>query len=166
MGVMAALCAVGTMLIQIPTGGGYVHIGDSMVLLSGILLGPVGGAIAAGFGSGLADVLSGYGVYAPFTLVIKGLMAMASGLVWTMVMKDAKAVGPMILKYIMAVVPSVLILVTGYYLTELVLSDAAYAVSSIIPNTFQGVVGGALGLPVAIALLKANVEKLIHTTGH
>ena len=58
--LFAALTTVATMFIQIPTLKGYIHLGDCFVILSGILLGPVYGACAAGIGSMLADVLTGY----------------------------------------------------------------------------------------------------------
>ncbi len=58
---MAALTCIATMIIHIPTPGlGYIHFGDGMVLLSGILLGPLYGSLSAGIGSMLADVFSGY----------------------------------------------------------------------------------------------------------
>lgn len=54
---------------------GFVNLGDCFVLLSGWLLGPWWGGAAGGIGSMLADLLLGYGHYAPGTLIIKGLMA-------------------------------------------------------------------------------------------
>jgi len=79
-GLMAALVMVGTMLVQVPTPTkGYIHIGDSMVYLCGIILGPFTGGLAAGVGSLLADVSTGYGIYAPATFVIKALDAAAVG---------------------------------------------------------------------------------------
>ena len=75
--VLAALACVATMVVQIPSPmNGYVNLGDCFVLLSGWLLGPWWGAAAGGIGSMLADLLLGYGHYAPGTLVIKGLMAL------------------------------------------------------------------------------------------
>lgn len=77
--LFAALCCIGTMLsIPTPTGG-YLHLGDSMVLLSGILLGPIYGGAAAGIGSMLSDLLLGYVNYAPATLIIKALAAIVAG---------------------------------------------------------------------------------------
>ena len=39
--LLAALTAVATMIIRIPTPTqGYIHLGDGMVLICGILLGP------------------------------------------------------------------------------------------------------------------------------
>lgn len=75
--LFAALCCVLTMAIPIPSPTeGYVHLGDSMVLLSGIFLTPMYGALAAGLGSALADLLTGYTHYALATFVIKALMAL------------------------------------------------------------------------------------------
>ena len=72
-GLLTALVCAATMVIRIPTpNGGYVNIGDALVLLSGWMLGPVYGFFAAGVGSALADLLWGYGAYVPGTLIIKG----------------------------------------------------------------------------------------------
>ena len=58
--LMAAMACVATMVIKIPipATGGYINLGDCIVLLSGIILGPVYGGIAAGLGSALADLLA------------------------------------------------------------------------------------------------------------
>ena len=49
--LLAAMTCIATMIIRIPTPTfGYIHPGDCFVLLSGVILGPVGGAIAAGIG--------------------------------------------------------------------------------------------------------------------
>ncbi len=75
-GLLIALVAVCTMVFQIPVSAtqGYVHLGDSMILLVGVFFGARYGMVAGGIGSALADVLSGYSHWAPFTLIIKGLM--------------------------------------------------------------------------------------------
>lgn len=77
--LMAAMTCVVTMFlpIKIPFGnGGYIHPGDSFVLLSGIILGPIYGGLAAGVGSMMADLFAGYPQYAIATLIIKLLAAM------------------------------------------------------------------------------------------
>ena len=81
--VLAALSCVATMVVQIPSPmNGFVNLGDCFVLLSGWLLGPWWGAAAGGIGSMLADLLLGYGHYAPGTLIIKGAMALVAALVF------------------------------------------------------------------------------------
>ena len=78
--LFAALACVATMSIRIPTPGtgGYIHPGDAIVILAGIILGPVYGMLAGGIGSALSDLIGGYFVYVPITLVIKGLVALLS----------------------------------------------------------------------------------------
>ena len=79
--MFAALTCVATMIIHIPSPiGGYFNLGDCMVLLSAFVLGPVWGTAAGGIGSALADVICGYFVYAPGTLVIKALMGLLAAL--------------------------------------------------------------------------------------
>lgn len=57
---LAAMACAATMVVRIPTPtGGYVNLGDAVVLLGAYLLGPGWGAAAAGIGSALADLLGG-----------------------------------------------------------------------------------------------------------
>ncbi|NDL67982.1 ECF transporter S component [Anaerotalea alkaliphila] len=81
--IMMALVFVGTYVVKIPIPmtNGYIHPGDSMVFLSGLILGPVYGAAAAGIGSALADLVGGYPHWILPTLVIKALMAAIVGYV-------------------------------------------------------------------------------------
>ena len=81
--LFAALCTVMTLVIQIPSPmQGYVNLGDCAVLLSAWVLGPVYGGVAAGTGSMLADLFSGYAHYAPGTFLIKLCMAVAAALIF------------------------------------------------------------------------------------
>ena len=82
-GLMTALVLCLTFFIRIPVPytSGYIHLGDSMIYLSVLVLGPVYGAFAAGVGSMLADLAGGYPQYALPTLIIKSLMALCMGLV-------------------------------------------------------------------------------------
>ena len=82
-GLMAALICVLTMFPHIPNpaGSGYIHLGDGMILLAAMVVGPL--AIpAAAIGSALADLFSGYALYAPATAVIKGLVALIAWLMY------------------------------------------------------------------------------------
>ena len=62
--LFAALACVATMSIKIPTPGtsGYIHPGDAIVILSGVVLGPVWGLLAAGIVTGLAGIGGGMAV--------------------------------------------------------------------------------------------------------
>lgn len=77
--MFAALTLLSTSVLKIQTPTfGYIHLGDGLVLLSGIFLGPVYGGLAAGLGSALSDLLGGYAVWVPGTFVIKYLTAAAA----------------------------------------------------------------------------------------
>jgi uncharacterized membrane protein len=71
------------MLISIPfpLTRGYFNLGDAMVMLAGLLLGARLGGIAGGVGSAIADVLLGFGYFAPMTLLIKGTEGFLAGLI-------------------------------------------------------------------------------------
>jgi len=75
------LCLTFFIKVPVPYTSGYIHLGDSMIYLSVMILGPVYGAFASGVGSMLADLLGGYAHYAIPTLVIKSLMALCMGLI-------------------------------------------------------------------------------------
>ena len=77
-GMFAALIALTTAFIRVPLSGGYLHPGDIAIALSGAALGPFA-AVPSALGSLLAD-LTGYPQYAPFSLVIKGLLGLCAGL--------------------------------------------------------------------------------------
>ena len=73
--LMAALVCVATMIIHIPSPlKGYINIGDCVVLLAGWMLSPCYGFLAAGLGSALADLFSGYVTYAPATFIIRAIV--------------------------------------------------------------------------------------------
>ena len=81
--MFTAAIAVTTAYLSIPNGfGGYIHLGDGIIFMSAMLLGPAG-AISAGIGSGIADLLVGYGMYAPVTFVIKGIMGLLVGCLYS-----------------------------------------------------------------------------------
>ena len=55
--------------IPLPSGYGYVNLGDGGVFLCAMLLPGGLGAMAAGVGAALADLILGWAVYAPATLL-------------------------------------------------------------------------------------------------
>lgn len=83
--LMITLVFISTYAIKMPVPftNGYIHPGDSMVFLSGVLLGPIYGALAAGIGSALSDLIAGYTFWVIPTLIIKALMGYVVGLMAT-----------------------------------------------------------------------------------
>lgn len=160
-GLFAALTCVATMMIRIPTLKGYVHIGDCMVIASGIILGPVGGGLAAGIGSMLADLLGGYYVFSVATFVIKFLAAMAAGLTFAAFQKLFKKHN--LPGTILGGLASEIVVVLGYFVFEIFYEGFAAAVTEIIPNCVQGVTGLILAAALTPLLLKIPMIRDIKT---
>ena len=137
--LFAALSCVATMSIRIPTPGpgGYIHPGDAIVILSGVILGPDWGFLAGGNGSALSDLIGGYFIYVPITFVIKGLVALAAGLLYQKVGKNQKS---RYIAVILSGVADIILVAGGYFVCEFFIYGAG-AAASIPANIIQGVGG-------------------------
>lgn len=161
--LMAALTCVGTMIIKIPTPtNGYIHPGDGFVLLSGLLLGPIWGSLAAGIGSALSDLIGGYFIYVPATFVIKALTALVGYIVFKLISKILRNKTELPALIISGIAGEA-VMVLGYFLFEIfmlavvnkssVSAGVVAAVAGIVPNIIQGVFGVIIGT-VLYPLLK------------
>lgn len=140
-GLMIALVTVSTMVLQIPVSAtnGYIHLGDSMILIIGIFFGARYGMIAGGVGAALADLLSGYAHWAPFTLIIKGLMGYLIGKIGHRSMEEQHF---FTVRTWLGAVIGILWMVMGYYLGGAVLQSSwTVALTSIPENLVQGGAG-------------------------
>lgn len=157
--MLCALVCVATMVIQIPVPAtnGYIHLGDSVILLSGIMFGPMCGLAAGGIGSALADVVTGYGYWAPFTLVIKAIMGYAAGKI--AYDKTDKAFG---LNKFLGVGAAEIIMVVGYLLGGAILKGSILvSLASVPSNIVQGVGGAVLYFVIAAAVRKTGILKSV-----
>lgn len=121
--------------IPLPSGYGYVNLGDAGVYLCVCLLPGGLGALAAGVGAALADLILGWAMYAPVTLLIKGLTALLAGLA----LRRAKKAGLPLSLLCCLLVP------LGYFLYETILLTAPVAAVNVLPNALQAAIGAALG---------------------
>lgn len=161
-GLMTALVTVGTMIIKMPVGiGGYVHLGDSMVYLSGIVLGPVLGGLTAGLGSFLADMLSGYAFYAVPTFIIKALDALVVALIYKLISGKGALFARKVTAYVIAFIGGTVVMVSGYFLFETVAYGMGGAMASLFPNIFQGIVGGLISIPFFILFTESALSYVV-----
>ena len=147
-GVLAAMIALLTAFVRLPVVmlKGYAHLGDVGILLSSLILGPFAAVPAAG-GSALADLLAGYAMYAPFTLLIKGPMGFFLGK-W--IARKRLSARSVILTALVA-----LFMVGGYFLADMLLYGLEAAIASVVGNAVQGgalVAGGLVLLPLYCSL--------------
>ena len=149
--LFASLTCVGTMIIRIPTPTlGYIHPGDGFVLLSGLLLGPFWGALAAGFGSALSDLIGGYFIYVPATFVIKALTALVGYALFKLLEKvlHTKTAIPHL---IISGIAGEAVMVFGYFVFAIFMlsivnkttisAGIIAALAGILPNIIQGIFG-------------------------
>lgn len=143
-----ALTTVATMVIHIPVPAtqGFVNVGDSFVLLSGLLFSHYYGALIGGVGSALADLFLGYTIFAPVTLIVKAIEALLASYI-----DRGNTVSRVI-----AVIVGVTWMVFGYFIFEVFMFDLPIALSAVIPNSIQGIVSAGLAL-----LLYPIVRRLI-----
>jgi uncharacterized membrane protein len=151
-GVMAALVAVATALVQIyiPATRGYLNFGDIMIFVSAFIFGPIVGGFAGGVGSAISDIATGYAYFSPFTLIIKGTEGLIAGLISNRLSKK---------RDIIAVAIAGSEMVAGYFLAEFFgLSEGWAALIEVPANILQIAVGGTVGIIVAIILRKRLPE--------
>jgi uncharacterized membrane protein len=150
--VFSALIFVVTAYLFIPVGIGNINFGDAFILLAAVLLGPVYGAICGALGATLADLVSGYVVYAPFTFVIKAVEGLLCGILLHKALKKQKLpVWQMILTFVV----SVLTMVLGYFVANTTLYSVETAISIGLPNDLvQAGVSVVAALALTVALKK------------
>ncbi|MBQ7521396.1 MAG: ECF transporter S component [Clostridia bacterium] len=139
-GVTGAMVCIATsvFVIPLPTGG-YVNLGDCFVMIAGYLLGAVYGAFAGGIGSALADLFLGYSIYAPFTFIIKALMATV--VYWIFKFATGHLEKVRFLAMIIATLCAEAIMISGYFLLEICFYGLEGAVANLLGNAVQGLFG-------------------------
>ena len=65
--------------LPISVNGGLVHLGTGMLFIASILFGPKKGALAGAIGMGLFDLVGGWLLWAPITIVARGLQGFIVG---------------------------------------------------------------------------------------
>ena len=153
--LMAALACVATMVIKVPSPlKGYLNLGDCVVLTAGWMLSPIYGFLAAGLGSALADLFSGYVVYAPVTFLIKGCMALITYFGFRLLHKRISDLPSRIISGTAAE----MLMILGYFVFEGCMYGFGPSVVNIPANAVQGIAG----LIIGIILTKVFVKSKIH----
>jgi len=164
--LMIAITTLITMTVRVPTYAGYTHLGDSMIFLSVILLGKRKAVVSSAIGMCLADILGGYIVWAPFTLIIKGSMALIAAII----VYRGKNNGDNIANNIAAFVFAGIWMVFAYYIagafvTSFLLSENVTFAQGLIvslkdvpANVIEVLVGIALAVPLSKMIKRSNYK--------
>ena len=138
--------------VQLPiaANGGLVHLGNVPLFIIAMLFGKKYGALAGGIGMALFDLLSGWFLWAPFTLIIVALMGSAVGAICEK--RNSFPVN------CLAIAAACVIKIVGYYIAEGIIYGNWIAPALSIPgNLVQIGVAALLVLPLSVQL-----RKLVH----
>ena len=156
--ILAALIFVATLInIKLPFGqGGLIHLGTSMLFITAILFGPKKGALAGAIGMGLFDILGGWAIWAPTTIISRALQGLIVGkIAWS---KGHR--GDNIGLNILGAVASMPVMIAVYYIGQAIMFKSWIAPMASIPgDIIQNVVGLLIAIPVCIALKKTSYFK-------
>ena len=145
---------VASVPVPIAATGGFTHPGAVAEIFIALAFGPIVGMIAAGVGAALADLILGYGSFAPLTLIAHGSLGFLAGwLGWK------KGWPGMILGWVVGG----LALVAIYFVGEATVYGfgLAGATAELIPNLFQAALG-FLGILLFVLVKRAypQIERL------
>ena len=149
-GIFSAIVFVVTAYLHIPTYNGYVHCGDGFIFLAASIL-PMPYAVLVGaIGALLADLLTGFAIWAPGSVVIKALVAM---------LFSCKAKKIVTVRNSIMLLPAALISIVGYYLYEALITGSFIVSLSGIPGSaVQAVASSIVFVTAGLAMDKFNVK--------
>lgn len=152
-GVFTAIVFVLTAYLHIPIGNGYVHVGDAFIFLAASVL-PLPYALFVGIGGAiLADTLTGFAVWAPASLLIKGL---------TVLLFSSKRSKIVCRRNLTALLPSAILCVGGYYLYEaLITASLVVPLQGVLWNTLQSLCSGVVFVFVGLSCDKTKIKELL-----
>jgi uncharacterized membrane protein len=134
--------------------GTLIHLGNIPLFVASILFGKRTGAIAGGFGMALCDLMTGYTLWAPFSLVTGILIG------WVVGRVTEKHPAPS--RIFLATLAAVAIKLVGYYPADyLWYGNWITPFASFPANILQVVVGGVVALLV-LKPLSAAAQKIGH----
>jgi len=153
--MLIALVFVATVLLNIKlpitANGGLVHLGTAVLFISSILFGPKKGAIAGAVGMGLFDLMGPWILWAPITLLARGLQGYIVGkIAWSKARN-----GSSLALNLIATIVSIPFMLGVYYLGEAIIFKSWIVPAASIPgNIVQNVVGLCIAIPVCVVLKK------------
>lgn len=142
--------------LPIKANGGLVHLGTAMLFIASILFGPKKGAVAGAAGMGLFDVVGGWLIWAPITIVARGVQGFIVGkIAWANGRK-----GDNLALNIVAMIISMPVMLAVYYIGEVILYNNWIAPLASIPgDIIQNMLGLIVAIPVCLFLKKTAVFK-------
>ena len=150
-GIFAAVVFVVTAYLHVPTYNGYVHFGDGFIFIAACILPMPYSVIVGVVGAMLADLLTGYAMWAPGSMIIKGLLAL---------LFTCKAKRIITGRNLIMLIPAAVISAGGYYLYEsLITGNFVSSLMGIPGSTVQAVASSIVFVVMGGIMDKYNLRK-------
>ena len=140
LGGLLAACVTAATLLSVPLPGFrlYFNMGEGIIYTIALTRGPFYAAAAGGIGASLADLILGYPLWAPFTLVIKGL--------------EGFLVGALRKNRLLALAVGMSVMIAGYTTLAGILYGWKAAPVEFVTDVLQSGIGAAIALLLTRAL--------------
>ncbi len=156
-GLFAALVCVSTYVLHIPAGNGYIHLGDAFIYLGATILPFPYLFLAGAIGGSLADLLSGYAIYAIPTFIVKSLNSFCFYFAFKNRTKIITS------RTVSAAIASSAVTIIGYYFVAVILFGGFGAQLATLPgNAIQAGGSFIVFLVIGYAFDKAGITKRIN----
>ncbi len=168
--LFAALCYIALTVLFIPFANMYIHFGNLIVVLAALLVGGWQGGLAGSIGMGFYDIFNGHADSSPKTFILKLLIGLATGLVYSFLKSRKKY--PAVPLYIAGVLS---LMASAGILTHTLTQNHAYtgkgvwlfplfAIIGIISILF-GLLKNKLSQKTASAVVGASCGMLVNLVG-
>ncbi len=157
--LFTALIFIGTQFIRIPLPLGYFNMGDCFILLSAVVIGGPYAIIASALGATLADILSGYIIYAPATIIIKSVMV----IIMIASLKLGKNKGKKIqnILFLVGAILSEIIMMWGYFIYDTMIYSFTGAIATLPGSILQGISAVITSLIIVTVFERSGLLKHI-----
>ena len=140
------------LIIPLPNGSGYLNLSDALIMLGSIVTTPIGGLLIGSISGAIADLASGYSMYVPFTIIIKGLEGFLSGYLFIQI-KNQK------LKYSSLYISGLLMGIL-YIIPDLLYYGTSAAIYNLPFNILQGMFNALITTIVVSIYFKSKQKTL------
>jgi len=161
--LMTALVTIATVLLGVSNGETYTNLGDTVIFITAVLLGPIPALIAGGFGSFFADLIV-FPLTMWVTLVIKGLEGLICALLCRAVDKMSASKAVKVTLSVFSMLAAGVFMMAGYFLAEAfiygTLAGAVYALgANAIQAGFSTVFAAVLVYGMKLIAHKVDFKK-------
>lgn len=138
-----AFTAVATSLHIPGPSSSYFNLGEVAIYTIALTFGAKAGGIAGGIGSAMIDIILGFSIWAPFTLIIKGLEGFVVGKIAS---RGSEITSE---RKIFAIIVGGNLMILGYVLAKAFLLSWAVVLPEIGIDFAQMLIGGVIAIPLS-----------------